>query len=318
MFHVSQASKSLVQIENALGALEFGRAPKVKGNGAKSSDPDYVEMSDLEDSLKLLTRKNSRVLPPVPVRNMNGAKAKESDYARIEDLNVHGHTPQMQRKTNRLVPYAEVSMKDSAREVTSRYVELDMSAQPPPVPKRPAQLAADKDKRSKPHYVEISELKVGQSIQNTPLPPRPTEGGPNRDFERSPPPLPPPPDVAYNSHPKPKGSRGQVNGNPRQSLEDSGSLYDVPRSLLRGESYDLYDVPKSVVQQQQQQSDGGGVVSSQGDSHDIYDVPRSLGRGVSLDLYDVPKPLRDSSLDLYDVPRSAAREGLLYVYLFYT
>ena len=232
--------------------MEFGnRAVKVKGNGAKSVDADYMEMSDLEDSLKLLSRKDSRVLPPVPVRNGNGAKAKESDYARIEDLKVHRHSQSVHKKPKRLVPYAECSMKDPVKEGSSavrRYTEVDVVPCPPPrVPSRSDRSSSKKEKSPNP---EVYDLKPGQSIRDLPLPPRPDEKREETlDFGRSPSPLPPPSDLLS----------GQAGSDLELSLH---SIYDVPRSLRRGEVQDLYDIPKSLTHQ----------------PSDLYDVPRSLTR----------------------------------------
>ena len=229
--------------------MEFGkRAVKVKGNGAKSIDADYVEMSDLEDSLKLLTRKDSRVLPPVLVRNVNGAKAKESDYARIEDLNIHGHPQTKQHKPKRLIPYAECSMKDPIKDgslAAKRYTEIDVA--PPSPPRVPSRSGHSSTKEKSPNP-ESYDLKPGQSIRDLPLPPRPNER--REDSDLSPSPLPPPP----------SSLAGQEGSDPQVSVH-SRTIYDIPRSLRRGEVHDFYDVPKSLTQQ-----------------HDLYDVPRSLTR----------------------------------------
>lgn len=302
VFHVSQASKSLVQIEKALSSMEFGsKVPKVKGNGAKSGDRDYIEMTELEDSLTMLVRKHSRVLPPVPVRNVNGAKAnvKESDYSRIEDLEIHRHTPTMQDKPKRLVPYAEVSTKVPVNDNSSappRCSEADVP--PPPVPKRTEQ-SSDGEKSTQSRCTEIS---AGQSIRDFPLPPRPNENGgkDNHDWGRSTSLFPPPPGARqYNSLPNRNRATREAGMDYHLSRE-SATRYDVPQSLRRGE---VYDVPKSLLQQHQ--------VLSQGRSDDIYDVPRSQERAASQDLYDVPRSLLGSSYDMYDVPRSLPREGLL-------
>ena len=329
VYHVGQTSKELAQIENGLSSMKFGDArSKVKGNGAKSSSSDYVKMSELEDSLKKLERKHSRVVPPVPVRNVNAAKAKESDYAHIEDLEIHGHSPKVQRKPSLLKPYAQVSMKDPLPSTDSN---TSVSHAPPPVPIREGN-----------QKVQYADLKVGQSIRDLPLPPRPdegilpppprlskggrndlplpprpnkggqsglplpprqNEGGPRAlDRSPSPSPLPPPPSLGgalYDTLPKQDGATGF-------SDDDPGTLYDVPRSLRRGETYDIYDIPRSVLQPLQSNSrdqEGEGPVGSHDQpagSHDLYDVPKSFQE----DVYDVPRANHSISPSLYDVPRA--------------
>ena len=166
VYHVSQASKALVQIEKGLSAMEFGGVKvKVKGNGAKSSDQDYVEMSELEDSLKKLERKHSRVLPPVPVRNVNGAKAKESDYAHIEDLNVHGTGTKIRRKPTLLKPYAQVSMKDPPEETADTDT---ISTGTPTVPARRAMGEGKEGGSEKSRAAGVLDLKAGQSFGTCP------------------------------------------------------------------------------------------------------------------------------------------------------
>lgn len=287
VYHVSQVSKSLVQIETSLSTMEFGRVAKVKGNGAKSRDTDSVEIAELEESVKMLSRKNSRVLPPIPVRNVNGAKAKESDYAHIEDLEIHGNTPEVQRKfakPERLLPYAETSMKEPvkvAKPPPSRYTEIDVEVNALPLPKR-SDMSHEKGKGLKSRYVEISELKEGQSIKDCPLPPRPDEMG--WDSDESPPPLPPPPLGGYDT--LPRENKGPA--------RNSGMFYPQPP---QNGSLDIYNVPKSPR-----------PLSAQ-EGLDIYNVPRPLDQGAAQDLYDVPRSLRDSSYDTYDVPRNVVGDN---------
>ena len=282
----------MVQIENGLSAMEFGGSDKtVAKNGAKSVDADYVEMSDLEESLKMMERKPSRVLPPVPVRNVNGAKAnvKESDYAHIEDLNVHGHTPKLKRKISLLKPYAQVSMKDTDALLPIATVSMDTTSDltPPPIPSRPVNEEDERKLKSR-----FLDLKDGQSIRDLPLPPRPDErGGRYGGIDRSPSPSPLPPptsDALYDTLPK----------HSTQSRMESDSLYDVPRSLRQGESYDVYDVPKSLLHHQQ---------------HSLPEIEGTLKpwqpTSESHDIYDIPRSLLDNSYDLYDVPRTLTRDS---------
>ena len=290
-----------MQIENGLNSLEFGKR-KAKGNGARSADPDYVEISELQDTLKLLVRKNSRVVPPTPVRNVNGAKAKESDYARIEDLRVHGHghTPDPQPRSGRLIPYAEVHMQDNhaADKPTrlSRYAEIDLPASPPPIPKRPTQ-----KKESLSDYAEISDMKPSRPASKSSAPPKPQ---PVKQFsEDSPPPLPPPSGTGlYDSLPKLSKNVSQDESDSRGKEPGPQQFYDVPRALVQRESHCLYDVPKSLGQRYS--------------PSDLYDVPRSLQERESVpNLYNIPRPLKQGpksySLDHYDtLPLAGSSEGL--------
>ena len=300
VFQVTQASKSLVQIEEGLEMMEFaggsGKPPRVKGNGAKSRDSDYAELAELEDSLKMLERKQSRVLPPVPVRNVNGAKAnvKESDYAHIEDLHVHGFTPKMKRKLL-LKPYAQVSMRDGSVEEDD--VAVETTSDPPPVPRRPAGGGIDEKSRDgKRRGGGFLDLKAGQSIRDLPLPPRPDEIEGSQKFSRSPlPPLP-------GGHPTYDSLAKQDEG------QDSRLLYDVPRSLLRGESYDTYDTPRSLLQQPRPLPEDTLLPRRRDVSRDnTTPQPRQLEG--SHDLYDVPRSVLGSSYDVYDVPRTLTRDS---------
>ena len=288
VYHVSQVSKSLAQIETALSTMEFGTVAKAKGNGAKSSDPDNIEIAELEESVKLLSRrKNSRVLPPIPVRNVNGAKAKESDYAHIEDLEIHGNTPKVERKftkPERLLPYTETSMKET-KPPASGYTEIDVNVNALPLPKR-SDIPHEKGKGVKSRYIEISELKEGKSIKDCPLPPRPDEIEEDWESDESPPPLPPPPTGTYDTLPREnKGAMGLVGTDPK--LTRNSGMFSPPDG-----SHDIYNVPRSPR-----------PLSAQ-EGLDIYNVPRPQDQGATLDLYDVPRSLRDSSYDTYDVPRN--------------
>ena len=296
VFHVSQVSKSLVHIEEGLEMMEFagvsGKPPRVKGNGAKSSDSDYAEMAELEQSLKILERKQSRVLPPVPVRNVNGAKAnvKETDYAHIEDLNVHGHTPKMKRKSL-LKPYAQVSMKDAP--VEDNDVATEMTSEPPPVPKRPAVGGGDEKAKCRGSFIDLKE---GQSIRDFPLPPRPDEMQGNQKFAPSP--LPPPSSHStYDTLPKSDNKSG-----------DSASLYDVPRSLVQGESYETYDTPRNLLQQPRPLSEDTLQPRQQGGSRENT-TPLPRQSDGPHDLYDVPRSILGSSYDVYDIPRTLTRDA---------
>ena len=264
-----------------MATVEFAgsaaRRQRVKGNGARSKDSDYAELSELEDSVKMLERKQSRVVPPVPVRNVNGAKAnvKDSDYAHIGDVNVHGHTPKMKRKSL-LKPYAQVSMKDSPDEVA-----METTSDPPPLPTRPS--ARDEDSKRGRGPVAM-EIKPGQSIRDLPLPPRPDEieeddGSltPSPTLPSPQAPTPPPSHATYDSLPK------------ADKRSNRDSLYDVPRSILRdGEPYDTYDTPRSALQRP---NPGEGTLPRQPEEpQDLYDVPRSV-LGDHHDIYDVPRTL---------------------------
>ena len=290
-------------IEEGLEMMEFAgqsgkaAASRVKGNGAKSSDSDYAELVQLEDSLKILERKQSRVLPPVPVRNVNGAKAnvKESDYSHIEDLNVHGHTPRMKRKAL-LKPYAQVSMRDGGS-VEEDEVAMETTPEPPPVPKRPAGVADEKSRHGKAHGAGFLDLKAGQSIRDFPLPPRPDEIKGPRKFSPSP-------------HPPPtSGGHPTYDTLPKLEKEnDSWSLYDVPRSLVRGESYETYDTPRSLLQQPHPLPENTLLPRQRGESC-ANTTPQPRQPDGSHDLYDVPRAVLGSSYDVYDVPRTLTRES---------
>ena len=274
------------------------KPPRVKGNGAKSSDSDYAELAELENSLKMMERKQSRVLPPVAVRNVNGAKAnvKESDYAHIEDLSVHGFTPKMKRKSL-LKPYAQVSMRDGSVEEDD--VAMETTSDPPPVPKRPAGSGIDeksRDGKRKGTGGGFLDLKAGQSIRDLPLPPRPDEIEGNQKFSPSPLPL------LSGGHPTYDTLAKQDKG------QDSRFLYDVPRSLLRGESYETYDTPRSLLQQPRPLPEDTLLPRQQGGSRDnTTPQPRQLDG--SHDLYDVPRSVLGSSYDVYDVPRTLTRDS---------
>ena len=275
--------------------MEFGvRGLQVKGNGAKSKSS---ETSELEDSLKMLERKQSRVLPPVPVRNVNGAKAnvKESDYAHIEDLKVHGHTPKLKRKTSLLKPYAQVSMRDPPAGVKTGVATETTSDPPPPIPARPAGSGRDGEGDERSHRVN---LKVGQSIRDLPLPPRPDEIEGVRNLTPSPLLPPPPGHQTYDSLPRHDGTSGR----------ESWCLYDVPRTLLRGENYNTYDTPRSALHQPHPLSEDDMLPRKPDGSRDQFaSLPRQLDN--SRDLYDVPRSVLGSAYDIYDVPRTLTREA---------
>ena len=304
MLHVGQASKSLQQIETSLSALEFGKPSKVtqKGNGARSSSSvrsDYAEMSELEDSLKLIVRKNSRVVPPLPLHgnvngNVNGAKAQESDYACIEDLRIHLRASPMAANSD-----------IGARERTFRDMKqpsVSASRVPPPVPKR-----TEKVEKSSSAAQVSNEGPTNLPIQKMPLPPRPTElingaTTPNEEIEPSPPPLPPPFGTTsyYNGAmlPSPQPKPYQTRDSQTEQSIDPLALYDTPRSVLQGNSGDFYNIPRPSMPQ--------APTDRARELNLLYDVPRSVRQQMtaSSDLYKVPGPSSGgaSLLDTYDVP----------------
>ena len=94
---------------------------------------------------------------------------------------------------------------------------------------------------------------------------------------------------------------------------EPGMIYDVPRSLRRGETYDSYNTPRSLVPFDLSPPDGNITPLPQGEqagSHDLLSV--------------VPAPSlsqRSSSYELYDVPRTLTRDAsklsctLFYMYI---